>query len=79
MKSIHIPFAAAALAIAAQAGAAEHVDILVVGGGCSGVAAAVQAARMGCSTRLVEELPWIGCMLTAAVVNAIDGNYSIRS
>ena len=79
MKSIHIPFAAAALAIAAQAGAAEHVDILVVGGGCSVVAAAVQAARMGCSTRLVEELPWIGGMLTAAGVSATDGNYSLRS
>jgi len=53
-------------------------DILVVGGGAGGTAAAIQAARQGQEngTRvvLVSELPWLGGMLTAAGVSAPDGN-----
>lgn len=49
-------------------------DILVVGGGTGGTAAAIQAARRGVSTVLVSELPWLGGMLTAAGVAAPDGN-----
>ena len=56
----------------------EHVDVLVVGGGVSGTAAAIQSARMGVSTMLVEEGPWIGGMLTSAGVSCIDGNYNLR-
>jgi heterodisulfide reductase subunit A-like polyferredoxin len=52
----------------------EHVDVLVVGGGASGVSAGVQPARMGVPTMIVEETPWIGGMLTAAGVSCIDGN-----
>lgn len=49
-------------------------DVLVVGGGTGGTAAAVQAARCGAKTILVSEFPWLGGMLTSAGVAAPDGN-----
>ncbi|MGC1306230.1 MAG: FAD-dependent oxidoreductase [Phormidesmis sp.] len=49
-------------------------DVLVVGGGAGGTAAAIQAARRGASVVLVSELPWLGGMLTSAGVSAPDGN-----
>jgi hypothetical protein len=49
-------------------------DVLVVGGGTGGVAAAIQAARRGVKTILVSEFAWLGGMLTAAGVCAPDGN-----
>ncbi|MBW4552887.1 MAG: FAD-dependent oxidoreductase [Aphanocapsa sp. GSE-SYN-MK-11-07L] len=49
-------------------------DVLVVGGGTGGTAAAIQAARTGANTILVSELPWLGGMLTAEGVAAPDGN-----
>lgn len=52
----------------------QSVDVLVVGGGTGGTAAALQAARRGAKTLLVSEFPWLGGMLTAAGVSAPDGN-----
>ncbi|MBD2103399.1 FAD-dependent oxidoreductase [Leptolyngbya sp. FACHB-261] len=49
-------------------------DVLVVGGGTGGTAAALQAARRGANTVLVSEFAWAGGMLTAAGVSAPDGN-----
>ncbi|MBE9177863.1 FAD-dependent oxidoreductase [Oculatella sp. LEGE 06141] len=49
-------------------------DVLVVGGGTGGTAAAIQAARRGANTVLVSEFAWLGGMLTAAGVSAPDGN-----
>ncbi|MBD1906997.1 FAD-dependent oxidoreductase [Funiculus sociatus GB2-A5] len=49
-------------------------DVLVVGGGTGGTAAAVQAARCGAKTVLVSEFTWLGGMLTSAGVSAPDGN-----
>ncbi|MBW4559230.1 MAG: FAD-dependent oxidoreductase [Trichormus sp. ATA11-4-KO1] len=49
-------------------------DVLVVGGGTGGTAAAIQAARRGAKTILVSEFPWLGGMLTSAGVSAPDGN-----
>ena len=57
----------------------EHVDILVVGGGASGVSAGIQAARMGVNTMILEETPWLGGMLTSAGVSCVDGNYKLQS
>ena len=57
----------------------EHVDVLVVGGGASGVSAGIQSARMGVNTMIVEETPWLGGMLTSAGVSCVDGNYNLRS
>lgn len=56
-----------------------RTEVLIVGGGTSGTAAAFQAAKMGASTMLVEESTWLGGMLTAAGVSAVDGNYALRS
>jgi len=49
-------------------------DVLVVGGGTGGTAAAIQAARRGAKTILVSEFSWLGGMLTSAGVAAPDGN-----
>ena len=48
-------------------------DVLVVGGGAGGTAAAIQSARLGVNTCLVEETDWLGGMLSSAGVGAIDG------
>ncbi|MBO4465875.1 MAG: FAD-dependent oxidoreductase [Bacteroidales bacterium] len=52
--------------------------VLVIGGGSSGVCAAIQAARLGVDVILVEETPWLGGMLTSAGVSATDGNHKMR-
>ena len=57
----------------------QSADVLVVGGGTSGVAAGIQAARSGVDAMIVEEGPWLGGMLTSAGVSAVDGNYNLRS
>lgn len=57
----------------------EHIDVLVIGGGASGIAAGIQSARMGVPVIVVEETPWVGGMLTSAGVSCIDGNYKLRS
>ena len=53
-------------------------DVVVVGGGTGGTAAAIEAARSGARVLVVEESPWLGGMLTSAGVSAIDGNYRLR-
>ena len=74
MKRILFVAVAAICAVACV----QRVDVLVVGGGASGTAAGVQAARMGARTLIVEETPWLGGMLTSAGVSAVDGNYRLR-
>lgn len=49
-------------------------DVLIVGGGTGGTAAAIQTARRGVQTVLVSEFPWLGGMLASAGVSAPDGN-----
>lgn len=56
---------------------AHDGSVLVVGGGTSGVAAALQCARLGVPVTLVEETTWLGGMLTSAGVSAVDGNYRL--
>ena len=56
-----------------------ETEVLVVGGGASGVPAAIQAARMGARVVLVEQTDWLGGMLTAAGVSATDGNHNLPS
>jgi hypothetical protein len=58
---------------------AHHVDVLIVGGGASGVTAGIQSSRMGVSTLIIEETTWLGGMLTSAGVSAIDGNHQLPS
>jgi hypothetical protein len=54
-------------------------EVLVIGGGTSGVSAGIQAARFGAKTIIVEEGPWLGGMLSAAGVSATDGNHLLPS
>lgn len=57
----------------------EKVDVLVIGGGASGISAGIQSSRMGVRTMILEETPWVGGMLTSAGVSCVDGNYNLRS
>lgn len=54
-----------------------HPDVVVAGGGASGVSAALQSARMGMRVLVIEESTWLGGMLTSAGVSAIDGNFNM--
>ena len=54
-------------------------DVLVIGGGIGGTAAGIQSARLGAKTIIIEETPWLGGMLSAAGVSAIDGNHELPS
>ena len=79
MKKITSFFASIALfASAANAALPETIDLLVVGGGASGITAGIQASRMGTNTLVIEEQPWIGGMLTSAGVSATDGNFRMQ-
>ncbi|MGB3536519.1 MAG: FAD-dependent oxidoreductase [Microcoleaceae cyanobacterium] len=51
-----------------------QTDILVIGGGYGGTAAALQAARCGAKTLIISEFPGLGGMFSAAGVAAVDGN-----
>ena len=56
-----------------------ETEVLVIGGGTGGTAAAIQAARMGVKTILVEPTNMLGGMLTAAGVSCTDGNDQLPS
>ncbi len=53
-------------------------DVLVVGGGTGGTAAAWAAARLGRSVYLVEETDWLGGQMTAQGVSALDEHEHIE-
>ncbi len=57
----------------------QRVEVLVIGGGASGTAAGIQAARMGAEVLVLAETDWLGGMLTAAGVSATDGNHQLPS
>lgn len=67
-----------ALALISCGKSVEKYDVVVIGGGASGVAAGIQAARSGAKTLIVEENLWLGGMLTSAGVSATDGCYKLR-
>ena len=69
----------AASAPDARAQAVLDTDVLVVGGGTGGTAAALQSARLGARTIVAEPTPWLGGMLSAAGVSATDGNHRLPS
>jgi len=54
--------------------APERADVLVVGGSPAGIAAAIAAARQGRSVVLVEPRPFLGTVLTGAMLNTFDLN-----
>jgi len=51
---------------------ADSYDVVVVGAGTGGCAAAISAARLGMRVALVEESTWIGGQLTASAVSTMD-------
>ena len=57
----------------------SNFDIIIVGGGTSGIASAIQSSRLGSKTLLIEESTWLGGMITSAGVSAMDGNYTMPS
>jgi succinate dehydrogenase/fumarate reductase flavoprotein subunit len=56
---------------------ATHADVLVVGGGPSGIAAAIAAARGGARTVLIERFGYLGGNLTAGGVGPCMTSYSL--
>ena len=50
----------------------DKVDVLIIGGGASGVTSGIQSARMGANTLILEESTWLGGMLTSAGVSAVE-------
>ena len=59
--------------------ATPKYDVIIVGGGASGITAAIQSSRLGSKTLLIEKTDWLGGMLTSAGVSAMDGNYNMPS
>ena len=45
-----------------------HADLVIIGGGTGGCAAALAAAKMGVTVIMTEETPWIGGQLTSQAV-----------
>jgi len=54
---------------------AGDFDLVVVGAGSAGMAAAVTAARLGLRTALLEEMPFLGGMSTGGCVGTFCGFY----
>lgn len=65
------------LSSAACYGETIKTDVLVIGGGASGVAAAIQSARSNVKTILVEQGPWLGGSLTAGGMCVLDANRNL--
>jgi FAD-dependent oxidoreductase family protein len=56
---------------------ADQVEVLVVGGGPAGIAAAIGAARTGARTLLVERYGYLGGNMTAGLVGPCMTSYSL--
>jgi len=54
-------------------------DVLVIGGGASGVAAAIQSARSKVKTLLVEPGPWLGGSMTVSGMCVLEANRNLPS
>src|SRR5512133_4286761 len=58
---------------ARQIPVARNVDVIVVGGGPAGLAAAIAAARNGARTTLIEQFGYLGGTATASLMACING------
>jgi hypothetical protein len=79
MKKEYLLILFGLLSLSALTAQRTSTSILVVSGSTGGTAAAIQSARMGVPTILVESGPWLGGMLSAAGVTATDGNHQLPS
>ncbi len=57
----------------------ETYDVIIIGAGASGTAAAIQAAKSKLNVLVLEPTTWLGGMLTSAGVSAFDGNHDLPS
>jgi FAD dependent oxidoreductase len=57
---------------ARQAQIVDRSDVVVIGGGPSGIAAAVSAARNGASVTLIERYPYLGGLASGGMVLVLD-------
>ena len=57
---------------AGDARVAARSDVVVVGGGPAGIAAAIAARREGCSVTLVERYPYLGGLASGGMVLVLD-------
>lgn len=48
-------------------------DVVIIGGGCAGFAAAVAAGRLGVKTLIIEQFPFFGGTATASLMADIVG------
>ncbi len=48
-------------------------DVIVVGGGCAGLAAAIASARNGAKTLIIERFPYFGGTATASLMASVNG------
>src|SRR5437764_13715646 len=55
---------------------AARSDVLVVGGGPAGLAAAIAAKREGCSVTLVERYPYLGGLASGGMVLVLDAMHN---
>jgi FAD dependent oxidoreductase len=60
-------------------GGTIKTDVLVIGGGACGVAAAIQSARSKVKTLLVEPGPWLGGSMTMGGMCILDANRDLPS
>ena len=56
---------------------AQEAEVIVVGGGPAGIAAAIASARNGAKTVLVEQYGFLGGMATAGLVGPFMTSYGI--
>lgn len=57
----------------------RNYDVIVVGAGSGGCAAAIQAARMGMRVALLERSDWVGGQMTGAAVSSMDDKTLTRT
>jgi hypothetical protein len=67
-----------AVAFTSSSSATETYDVVVVGGGSAGVAAAIGAAKSGASVHLIERYPFLGGAATASSVLSYCGFFDQR-
>lgn len=62
----------AALPARAEGPRVIEFDVAVIGAGCGGSSAAIQAARLGMDVAVVEESDWVGGQMTGGGVSTMD-------